>query len=177
MKKILAAVICIIIATTATMAKNNHQEAPAVKPEVHQQHKMHDPVVNMDIIKELGLSNRKIQQIEALQQRKQKELASIRPMKQHRPNVHQKGQRPQTGVAQPKKPGMDPKQKEKMMAFKDGYRKELRSIMGTEKYLTYVEHQNDRLAARHHRHGKKGQNNARPQVKTEPHAQSGRRGA
>lgn len=179
MKKILAAVICIAITTGSMLASGKghpqHQGLQVGPPEIEvrqPQRQHHDPVVDMSIIKDLGLSKIKIAQIEELQQRKQQEMAAHRPMKKEHKAMHQKAHQK---AAPAHHHSMDPKQKEKMAAFKASYRKELRSIMGTEKYLTYLERYSDKKATahkHHHRHGAQ-----KVQEQTTPRAQSGRRSA
>lgn len=180
MKKFFAAVICIALTTATSFAKHNQQSpAPVVNHKVEAQHRPHhDPVVDMELIKSMGLSPKKVQQIEALKQRKQQEMAARHPQRpQHHGKMgkqhHEKAARPQHAQkcvmpAHPQ-PGQKPKvvahqhhgkhqahnqqwqaHRAEMKAFKADYRKELCKIMGKDKYIAYVELQNDKMSHRRH---------------------------
>lgn len=198
MKKIFAAVICIALTTAATFAKHNQQApAPVVNHKVEAQHRPHhDPVVDMELIKAMGLSPKKVQQIEALKQRKQHEMAALHPKakQHHKGQHHAKATHPQHGqkCVMPAHP--QPGQKAKVVAqhhrnpavaqqakarraqmktFKEEYRKELCKIMGKDKYIAYVELQNDKMSQHRHHHaqGHKGHpHQSAPAHKGHPHA-------
>lgn len=168
MKKIFAAVLCIALATTTSFAKghqnNNHAHHDTHK--VEQQHRpMHDPVVDMKLINQMGLPAKKVEQIKQLQASKQHEMAAHRAKAaQLKDQMRRSPQNQGSKIKDPKfahQKGQRNHLHAEMKAFKETYRKELRHIMGTDKYVLYVERQNDQLAAhrahRGHRHGKKAQ--------------------
>lgn len=163
MKKIFSAVICMSMIAMSVMAQNHNGNQPqAHKPH----HEQVDRVVNMEIVREMGLPAKKVAQIEALQQRKQQEMKAH---KQHRHNQQvAQGKKPHHSgqpVTDKKARQIDPKKmqarKQQMQAFNDSYRKELRAIMGDKVYTRYLEKVNDRhIAMRHHRKGVHRHNDA-----------------
>lgn len=150
MKKIMLAVLCIGMTTMGCMADNKGQHKPSDKPQHEQQapqrqvapghavaqhrqkamprqsqHAMHiDPVFDMQLVGQMGLSAKKIQKISALKHLRDEEIARLhasRSMnKEHRAQRH---------------------------AINEKYRRQLKSIMGSKTYTRYIERINDRLAA------------------------------
>lgn len=155
MKKTMLAVLCLAMTAMTSMAKDNNKS--------HQGHMNHprqekvDPVINMEIVGQMGLSDKKVQQIAALKVKKQDEMKALRAQHQHKADKkvhHDKklhaapGQQPMAQKAQHKDA-----HRAQMKAINEKYRKEMQNIMGTKTYVTYVEKVNDRLAM-HQAHGK-----------------------
>lgn len=174
MKKIFSAVICMSMIAMSVMAQNHNGNHPQAPHHDKPHHEQVDRVVNMEIVREMGLPAKKVAQIEALQQRKQQEMKAH---KQHRHGQqvaqgnkpHHSGQ-PVTGK---KSQQIDHKKmqahKQQMQAFRDNYRKELHAIMGDKAYTRYLEKVNDRMVARHHRKGVHRHNNGKHQQASAQH--------
>ncbi len=135
MKKTMFAVLCLAMTAMTAMAKdNNVQKGHMNKP----RHEMVDPVINMEIVGQMGLSDKKVQQIANLKVKKQEEMKALRA--QHQPKAGKKA--PHKG-----------EHRAKMQAINEKYRKDMQDIMGTKTYVKYVEKVNDHLAM-HQPHGK-----------------------
>ncbi len=89
-----------------------------------------DMVVDTAVINRIGLDKATLDKVLALQQSKQTEMQNL--MQNSRP---QRGQR----LSDEERKAME----EKRTAFVKGYRTELRNILGTEKYVEYLEKQVD----------------------------------
>lgn len=156
MKKTMFAVVCMAMMAMGCMANDNapkahkHGNAP--------RHEMVDPVINMEVVGQMGLSEKKVQQIAALQEKRHEEMRSLRA--QHKPQgeakaKHGKGQHPTAAPGHHQMAQKDQHRGEhhaQMKAMNDKYRKDLQDIMGTKTYVKYVEKVNDRLAM--HKGGK-----------------------
>lgn len=156
MKKTIFAVVCMAMMTMGCMANDNapkaqkHGNAP--------RHEMVDPVINMEVVGTMGLSDKKVQQIAALQEKRQEEMRRLRA--QHKPQGEAKAKRGKghQPAAAPGKHQMAQRglhraeHHAQMKAMNDKYRKDLQDIMGTKTYVKYVEQVNDRLAM--HKAGK-----------------------
>lgn len=157
MKKILAAVICMTIATMGCMAQGsnnghkNHGDKPMTEmPQQHQaqkpvQVKPHtDHVIDMKVIKDMGLSEKQLKKVAELKQRREEEMKTFF----HADN----GPRPAKMEKTQHQPG---KKHQEMKQFNEKYRKELQKIMGKKTYISYVEKVNDRLAMHQDKRGMK----------------------
>ena len=154
MKKTMFAVLCLAMTAMTVMAKdNNVQKGHMNKP----RHEMVDPVINMEIVGQMGLSDKKVQQIANLKVKKQEEMKALRA--QHQPKA---GKKANHGMKHHAAPGQQPMAKKtpqkgehraKMQAINEKYRKDMQDIMGTKTYVKYVEKVNDHLAM-HQPHGK-----------------------
>lgn len=157
MKKTMFAVVFMAMMAMGCMAKDN-----ATKTQKHgnaPRHEMVDPIINMDVVGQMGLSEKKVQQIAALKVKKQDEMKALRAQRQHKAdkkNHAAKGQKPMA-----KKGQFNNEHRAKVQAINAKYRKEMQQIMGTKTYVNYVEKVNDRLAMnkahgnRHKGHGQK----------------------
>ena len=156
MKKTMFAVVCMAMMVMGCMANDNapkaqkHGNAP--------RHEIVDPVINMEVVGKMGLSDNKVQQIAALQEKRHEEMRNLRA--QHKPQgevkaKHGKGQHPAAAPGQHQMAQKGQRRAEhraQMKAMNDKYRKDLQDIMGTKTYVKYVEQVNDRLAM--HKGGK-----------------------
>lgn len=161
MKKTMFAVLCLAMTAMTTMAKDNNKSHQGHMNQPR--HEMVDPVINMEIVGQMGLSDKKVKQIAALKVKKQDEMKALRA--QHQPKADMKQRHGKKHhAAQGKQPMAQKNQMAKkaphrgahhaqMQAINEKYRKELKDIMGTKTYVAYVEKVNDRLAM-HHAHGK-----------------------
>ena len=123
MKKTMLAVLCLAMTAMTTIAKDNNKSHQGHMNQPR--HEMVDPVINMEIVGQMGLSEKKVQQIAALKVKKQDEMKAPHKGAHHA----------------------------QMQAINEKYRKEMQDIMGTKTYVAYVEKVNDRLAM-HHTNGK-----------------------
>lgn len=166
MKKTMFAVVCMAMMAMGCMAKDNiqkghkgHGNAP--------RHEMVDPVINMKIVEEMGLTEKKVNEIKDLQTKRFEEIKNLRaelkkeqdnakphanakPQGENKPQANAK---PQQGKHHaPGKHHMGKKNqhfaehKAKMNAINEKYRKDVKHIMGTDTYVKYVEKVNDHLA-------------------------------
>lgn len=161
MKKTMFAVLCLAMTTLTCVANNHHK--PAKVHNNHPRQERVDAVINMDVVSEMGLSDKQVKKIESLKEKKQEEMKALRPKKQHDGKPMAKQEHKKMQKAQP----MDREQmkaqhaerqqmqkaqraehKAKVQAINEKYRKELQDIMGTKTYVTYVEKVNDKLAMR-----------------------------
>lgn len=150
MKKTMFAVLCLAMTTLTCVANNHHK--PAKGHDNHPRQERVDPIINMDVVSEMGLSDKQVKQIESLKEKKQEEMKALRPKKQHDGKPMAKQEQKKMQKAQP----MDREQMKtqhaehqaKVQAINEKYRKELQDIMGTKTYVTYVEKVNDKLAMR-----------------------------
>lgn len=126
MKKTMLAVLCLAMTAMTTMAKDNNKSHQGHMNQPR--HEMVDPVINMDIVGQMGLSEKKVQQIATLKVKKQDEILAQKA-------THKGARHAQ------------------MKAINEKYRKEMKDIMGTKTYVAYVEKVNDSLAM-HQVHGK-----------------------
>lgn len=135
MKKTMFAVVCMAMMAMGCMAKDNnhkvqknHGNAP--------RHEMVDHVINMKIVKEMGLPEKKVNEIAALQTKRFEEVKNLRAEQKRQHFAEHKA---------------------KMNAINEKYRKDVKHIMGTDTYVKYVEKVNDQLAmnqmGRHHHKG------------------------
>lgn len=149
MKKTLFAVLCLAMTTLTCVANNHHK--PAKGHNNHPRQERVDPIINMDVVSQMGLSDKQVKQIESLKEKKHEEMKALRPKKQHdgKPMAKQERQQMQKTHRT--------EHKAKVQAINEKYRKELQDIMGTKTYVTYVEKVNDKLAmhstfqGRHHK--------------------------
>lgn len=139
MKKTLFAVLCLAMTTLTCVANNHHK--PAKGHDSHPRQERVDPIINMDVVSQMGLSDKQVKQIESLKEKKQEEMKALRPKKlDGKPMAKQEHKKMQkTHRAE---------HKAKVQAINEKYRKELQDIMGTKTYVTYVEKVNDKLAMR-----------------------------
>lgn len=155
MKKTMLAVLCLAMTAMTAVAKdsNKDQKGRMTRP----RHEVVDPVINMDIVGQMGLSDKKVQQIAALKEKKQAEMKALRA--QHQTKAGKKGQH---GMKNHGAPGQQPwihngqhrgEHRAKMQAINEKYRRDMQDIMGTGTYVRYVEKVNDHLAM-HKAHGK-----------------------
>ncbi len=179
------AVLCLALTAMTTMAKDNnksHQDH-TYQP----RHEMVDPVINMEIVGQMGLSEKKVQQIAALKVKKQDEMKALRAQHQHTKGVTDNtGRKPKAetkehhGKKHQAAPGQQPMAQKashmsahhaQMRAINEKYRKEIKDIMGSKTYVAYVEKVNDHLAmhqahGRHHKgHGQRMQKGQQMQQK------------
>lgn len=161
MKKTMFAVVCMAMMAMGCMAKDNnhkvqknHGNAP--------RHEMVDHVINMKIVKEMGLPEKKVNEIAALQTKRFEEVKNLRAeqKKQHGMAKPQANAKPQHGEKHMGKKGQHfAEHKAKMNAINEKYRKDVKHIMGTDTYVKYVEKVNDQLAMNHMgKHHQKGHN-------------------
>ena len=161
MKKTMFAVLCLAMTTLTCVANNHHK--PAKGHDNHPRQERVDPIINMDVVSQMGLSDKQVKQIESLKEKKQEEMKALRPKKQHdgKPMAKQehkkmqKGQpmdreqmRAQHAERQQMQKAQRAEHQAKVQAINEKYRKELQDIMGTKTYVTYVEKVNDKLAMR-----------------------------
>lgn len=164
MKKTMFAVLCLAMTTLTCVANNHHK--PAKGHDNHPRQERVDPVINMDVVSQMGLSDKQVKQIESLKEKKHEEMVALRPKKQHdgKPMVKpelKKMDREQMKAQRKEHQQMQKAQRAehqaKIQAINEKYRKELQDIMGTKTYVTYVEKVNDKLAmhtsfqGRHHK--------------------------
>lgn len=161
MKKTMFAVLCLAMTTLTCVANNHHK--PAKGHDNHPRQERVDPIINMDVVSQMGLSDKQVKKIESLKEKKQEEMKALRPKKQHDGKPMAKQEHKKMQKAQP----MDREQMKtqhaerqqmqkaqraehqaKVQAINEKYRKELQDIMGTKTYVTYVEKVNDKLAMR-----------------------------
>ena len=159
MKKTMFAVLCLAMTTLTCVANNHHK--PAKGHNNHPRQERVDPIINMDVVSQMGLSDKQVKQIESLKEKKQEEMKALRPKKQHDGKPMAKQEQKKMQKAQP----MDREQMKtqraerqqmqkaqraehhaKVQAINEKYRKELQDIMGTKTYVTYVEKVYDKLA-------------------------------
>lgn len=173
MKKTMLAVLCLAMTAMTTMAKDNNKSHQGHMNQ--SRHEMVDPVINMDVVGQMGLSDKKVQQIAALKVKKQDEMKALRAQRQHKAdkkNHAVPGQKPMAKNGQFKK-----EHRAKVQAINAKYRKEMQKIMGSKTYTTYVEKVNDRLAMnkahgnRHKGHGQKMHKGAKMHQHHEGHPQ------
>lgn len=157
MKKTMFAVLCIAMTAMTTMAKDNNKSHQGHMNQPR--HEIVDPVINMEVVGQMGLSEKKVQQIAALKVKKQDEMKALRAQRQHKTdkkNHAAPGQKPMA-----KKGQFNKEHRAKVQAINAKYRKEMQDIMGTKTYVNYVEKVNDHLAMnrahgnRHKGHGQK----------------------
>lgn len=160
MKKTMFAVLCLAMTTLTCVANNHHK--PAKVHNNHPRQERVDAVINMDVVSEMGLSDKQVKKIESLKEKKQEEMKALRPKKQHdgKP-MAQRAERQQMQKAQ------RAEHQAKVQAINEKYRKELQDIMGTKTYVTYVEKVNDKLAMRNSFQGRQHKMNMRKK----PHRQ------
>ena len=155
MKKTMLAVLCLAMTAMTTMAKDNNKSHQGHMNQPR--HEKVDPVINMDIVGQMGLSEKKVQQIADLKVKKQDEMKALRA--QHQPKADMKQHRA------------------KMHDINEKYRKDMQDIMGTKTYIKYVEKVNDHLAmhkshVKHHKgHGQKMHKGARMHQRHNGHPQ------
>ncbi len=139
MKKTMFAVLCLAMTTLTSVANNHHK--PAKGHDNHPRQERVDPVINMDVVSHLGLSDKQVKKIEELKEKKHEEMKALRPKKQH-------DGKPMAQHAERQQMQKDQRSehKAKVQAINEKYRKELQDIMGTKTYVTYVEKVNDKLA-------------------------------
>ena len=137
MKKTLFAVLCLAMTTLTCVANNHHK--PAKGHDNHPRQERVDPIINMDVVSQMGLSDKQVKQIESLKEKKQEEMKAQRQERQQMQKTHRA------------------EHQAKVQSINEKYRKELQDIMGTKTYVTYVEKVNDKLAmhstfqGRHHK--------------------------
>lgn len=127
MKKTMFAVLCLAM-TTLTCVANNHK--PAKHHDNRPRQERIDPVINMDVVSEMGLSDKQVKKIEELKEKKHEEMKAQRAERQQMQKAHRA------------------EHLAKVNAINEKYRKELQDVMGTKTYVTYVEKVNDKLAMR-----------------------------
>ena len=163
MKKTMFAVLCLAMTTLTCVANNHHK--PAKGHDNHPRQERVDPIINMDVVSQMGLSDKQVKQIESLKEKKQEEMKALRPKKlDGKPMAkqeHKKMDREQMKAQRQERQQMQKthraEHKAKVQAINEKYRKELQDIMGTKTYVTYVEKVNDKLAmhstsqGRHHK--------------------------
>lgn len=155
MKKTMFAVLCLAM-TTLTCVANNHK--PAKHHDNRPRQERVDPVINMDVVSEMGLSDKQVKKIEELKEKKHEEMKALRPKKQHdgkpmaqrqeRKKMDREQMQAQRTERQQMQKAHRAEHKAKVQAINEKYRKELQDIMGTKNYVTYVEKVNDKLAMR-----------------------------
>ena len=155
MKKTMLAVLCLAMTAMTSMAKDNTN---VQKTRMNQpRHEMADPVINMQIVGQMGLSDKKVQQIAALKEKKNAEMKAL--CAQHQPKA---GKKDHAGSKQHAVPGQKPMAQKgrpqgerhaRVQAINEKYRKDMQAIMGTKTYVRYVEKVNDHLAM-HKAHGR-----------------------
>lgn len=154
MKKTMFAVLCLAM-TTLTCVANNHK--PAKHHDNRPRQERVDPVINMDVVSEMGLSDKQVKKIEELKEKKHEEMKALRPKKQHegkpmakqeRKKVDREQMQAQRAERQQMQKAQRAEHQAKVQAINEKYRKELQDIMGTKTYVTYVEKVNDKLAMR-----------------------------
>lgn len=155
MKKTMLAVLCLAMTAMTVMAKDNNK---VQKTHMNQpRHEMVDPVINMDIVGQMGLSDKKVQQIAALKEKKHAEMNALRAHHQPKAGKKDHGGKKlhavpgQHAVAQKGHPKGE--RHARVQAINEKYRKDMQAIMGTKTYVRYVEKVNDHLAM-HKSHGK-----------------------
>ena len=158
MKKTMLAVLCLAMTAMTTMAKDNNKGHKGHMN--HPRHEMVDPVINMEVVGQMGLSEKQIQKIAALKEKKQDEMKALRVQRQHKAEKKNHaavpGQKPMAQKGEFRKD-----HRTKVQEINTKYRKEMQEIMGTKTYVNYVEKVNDRLAMnrahgnRHNAHGHK----------------------
>ena len=160
MKKTMFAVLCLAMTTLTCVANNHHK--PAKGHDSHPRQERVDPIINMDVVSEMGLSDKQVKQIESLKEKKHEEMNALRPKKQHNgkpmaKQEHKKMHKDQHLAHQQMQKAHRTEHKAKVQSINEKYRKELQNIMGTKTYVTYVEKVNDKLAmhnsfqGRHHK--------------------------
>ena len=163
MKKTMLAVLCLAMTVMTTMAKDNNKSHQGHMNQPR--HERVDPVINMEVVGQMSLSEKKVQQIAALKVKRQDEMKALRAQRQHmagKKNHATPGQKPMA-----KKGQFIMEHRAKVQALNAKYRKEMQEIMGTKTYVNYVEMVNDRLAMnkahgnRHKGHGQKMHKGAR----------------
>ena len=163
MKKTLFAVLCLAMTTLTCVANNHHKPAKGHDNHPHQERV--DPIINMDVVSQMGLSDKQVKQIESLKEKKQEEMKALRPKKldgkpmakQEQKKMDREQMKVQRQERQQMQKALGTEHKAKVQAINEKYRKELQDIMGTKTYVTYVEKVNDKLAmhstfqGRHHK--------------------------
>ena len=182
MKKTMFAVVCMAMMAMGCMAKDNNQKGHKGHGNAPR-HELVDPVINMKIVEEMGLTEKKVNEIKDLQTKRFEEIKNLRaelkkeqdnakphanakPQGQNKPQANAK---PQQGKHHAqgkhhmgKKNQHFAEHKAKMNAINEKYRKDVKHIMGTDTYVKYVEKVNDHLAmnqmgkGNHKGHGFKG---------------------
>lgn len=150
MKKTMFAVLCLAMTTLTCVANNHHK--PAKGHANHPRQERVDPIINMDVVSQMGLSDKQVKKIESLKEKKQEEMKALRPKKQHdgKPMAKQEHKKMQKGQPMDREQmkAQHAEHQAKVQAINEKYRKELQDIMGTKTYVTYVEKVNDKLAMR-----------------------------
>lgn len=170
MKKILTAVICIAMATMGCMAKNEHNNGHKNHGQEHKMEMRHQPgrmnhradhVIDMKVIKEMGLSDKQMKKIETLNDCRCEEMKTLAFDKGS-------GHKPQMAMVKVNPEKMRA-HREKMQQVNAKYRKELKQIMGSKTYTAYLEKVNDRLAMHQPQHrGMKKDPQVKPHTKKKP---------
>ena len=72
MKKTMFAVLCLAMTTLTCVANNHHK--PAKGHDNHPRQERVDPIINMDVVSQMGLSDKQVKKIESLKEKKQEEM-------------------------------------------------------------------------------------------------------
>ncbi len=125
-------IITLAIAVVSLNASAFHARQDDNKQKPRQEQRQGDMVVNIKTMESLNLSEKQLNQIKELQQKKSEEMKSMR---EERKDTKEK----KSEEAKEERKA----QMEKMQAFKADYRKDVRKILGDDKYIEYLEKQVD----------------------------------
>ncbi len=125
-------IIALAIAAVSLSANAFHAKQDDNKQKPRQEQPQGDMVVNMKTMESLSLSEKQLNQIKELQQKKAEEVKSMR--EESKDTKEKKSEE----AKEERKAQM-----EKMQTFMADYRKDVRKILGDDKYIEYLEKQVD----------------------------------